>query len=178
MSKHSLSIKNSTSVEEEDEEQKYSSRKSRFDDDDLEDDGKEKEQEEDEDDRIMRQSVEWMNSQLDNEKQRLQSQGTKVLPAPVKNTGVVKESKRVVNRVEFNTAFDFDKIQQILVSDPIPCPMRPNHQYVHVVLITGGMPLIFPYLFPHDRMNQLTDWVFINNQFKRSRHKVNRFSRV
>merc|ERR1719378_1331681 len=48
------------------------------------------------------------------------------IPVEVKNTGIVTESDgTTVNRIEAATAFDFDRIERILVSEPIQCEPKP-----------------------------------------------------
>ena len=49
---------------------------------------------------------------------------------PLLQTSIVKENDLYVNRVECDTAFDFDRVEQILISEPIPCPIKPGYNYV------------------------------------------------
>ena len=49
---------------------------------------------------------------------------------PLFQTAIVKENDVYVNRVECDTAFDFDRVEQILISDPISCPIKPGYNYV------------------------------------------------
>ena len=44
----------------------------------------------------------------------------------------MKEEDVYVNRVECDTAFDFDRVEQILISEPIPCPIKPGYNYVWI----------------------------------------------
>ena len=43
---------------------------------------------------------------------------------------ITKEDDCYVNRVECDTAFDFDRVEMILISEPIPCPMKEGFNYV------------------------------------------------
>ena len=43
---------------------------------------------------------------------------------------IMKEDDCYVNRVECDTAFDFDRVEMILISEPIPCPMKEGFNYV------------------------------------------------
>lgn len=92
----------------------------------------------------------------------------------VKNCGVVREKAHVVvNRVEVNTGFDFDNVQRLMLSDPVPCPVKAGYWYVTVLLFTDKpLPLVLPYLYERNSYNTLTQWVFINNNLARSRHSV------
>eukprot|EP00741_Cyanophora_paradoxa_P022160 tig00021435_g21392.t1 len=117
----------------------------------------------------------WIKDQVDKEQMRVEAQGSRLIPMPVKNMGIVREGPRVVNRIEIDTAFDFDKVQQILLSDPIPCPLKPGSNYVHVLLFTEKpIPLLLPYVYDTKvaSNNPLTDWVFLNKQLKRSHHRI------
>lgn len=42
----------------------------------------------------------------------------------------MKEEDVYVNRVECDTAFDFDRVEQILISEPISCPVKQGYSYV------------------------------------------------
>lgn len=72
-----------------------------------------------------------------------------------------------------DTKFDFSLIQQIMLSDPISCPLKEGYQYVNVLLFTDKpLPLIIPYMFHKDKSNKLTEWLLINSDGKRVRHRV------
>ena len=47
-----------------------------------------------------------------------------------RNTAIVKEDDIYVNRVECDTAFDFDRVERILISEPILCPVKEGYSYV------------------------------------------------
>jgi len=47
-------------------------------------------------------------------------------------TAIVCEEEVYVNRVECNTAFDFDRVERILISEPIPCPVKSGYSYVGI----------------------------------------------
>lgn len=49
---------------------------------------------------------------------------------PSPQTAIVKEEDVYVNRVECDTAFDFDRVEQILISEPISCPVKQGYSYV------------------------------------------------
>lgn len=75
-----------------------------------------------EDDNPDRAAVDWIREQFDQEVARVKGKGQMVIPVPVKNCSVVKEGKAYINRVECATAFDFSKVKQILLSEPVACP--------------------------------------------------------
>ena len=82
-----------------------------------------------------------------NEIKRLKTYDQHCLPVKVKNisfwtifvheclsfqTAIVCEDDIYVNRVECNTAFDFDRVERMLISEPIPCPVKAGYSYVGV----------------------------------------------
>jgi hypothetical protein len=89
---------------------------------------------------------------------------------------IVREEKKIINRVEMDTRFDFEKIQQILLSDPIDCPYKEGYVYINVLLFTDKpLPIIIPYLYQKDKANKLTEWLLINADGIRVRHHVSGF---
>eukprot|EP01114_Cavostelium_apophysatum_P000246 TRINITY_DN10239_c0_g1_i2.p1 TRINITY_DN10239_c0_g1~~TRINITY_DN10239_c0_g1_i2.p1 ORF type:complete len:152 (+),score=22.96 TRINITY_DN10239_c0_g1_i2:32-457(+) len=122
----------------------------------------------------------WMNNQLDVELKRIKSMQSNAIPLPVKNMGIIREKKGnkelVINRLEINTSFDFDKIVQLMISDSTPCPMKKDFSYVNVVLFADKpLPLIVPYLYLVDKQNELKEWLFINNSLQRTRRRIDDF---
>ena len=81
---------------------------------------------------------------------------------------------------ECDTGFDFDKVQQIMVSEAVACPVKADYWYVHVLCFTSQpLPLILPYLFFNvGGRNTLRDWLFVNNKMVESRHQVKEFKTV
>ncbi|KAK5583944.1 hypothetical protein RB653_005550 [Dictyostelium firmibasis] len=132
------------------------------------------------DDVIEKNVVVWMKDQLNKEKRRINRMGSKSIPVDVKNAGIIKEENGVIlNRLELNTSFDFDKVGQIMVSESIECPVKKGYNYITVLLFANNpIPLIVPYIYLKDGQNKLTDWLFINNQFSRSRHSINEYKDV
>ena len=123
--------------------------------------------------------VKWLKKQVDTEVERIQMSGGRSIPMAVKNTGITMQDNKIINRIEFNTMHDFDTIEQIMISNSIVCPLKANFKYANVLLFTKApLPIIFGYLYRDDATNDLSEWVFINNQGKRSRHKVDRFESV
>jgi len=118
--------------------------------------------------------VAWMRERLAQEVDAIAARGGKCIPMAVKNCGVVREKANVVvNRVEVNTGFDFDKVQRLMLSDPVLCPVKPKHWYITVLLFTDKpLPLVLPYLYEKTGHNPLTEWLFLNNNLARSRHRV------
>eukprot|EP01116_Phalansterium_solitarium_P003797 TRINITY_DN14621_c0_g1_i1.p1 TRINITY_DN14621_c0_g1~~TRINITY_DN14621_c0_g1_i1.p1 ORF type:complete len:149 (+),score=44.27 TRINITY_DN14621_c0_g1_i1:39-485(+) len=120
----------------------------------------------------------WMKDQLEQEIARLKGLNQRIIPLPVKNTGIIvqqpqsrKQKVTIVNRVEFGTAFDFRKVQQILLQNPIPCPSKPTYLFQHVVLLSDApLPMIFGYLYEKNPKNSLEDWRFVNSQGDQCSH--------
>lgn len=147
-------------------------------------------------------AVKWIRAQFDAEVERLKAQGQRVVPLAVKNCSLAREGRQMINRVrahralcpvpqfpahgaalapqmELATAFDFRKVKQILVSEPVQCTPKPGFKYVNVVMFTDKpLPLIVPYIFDSGFKNDLRQWVFINTRMERARHKVGHFSSV
>ncbi|KAI9138014.1 hypothetical protein BKA69DRAFT_1094463 [Paraphysoderma sedebokerense] len=122
---------------------------------------------------------EWITEQVNNEISRLKSLSTSTspirpLPLPVSNMSIVVDYTRPkypksINRIEVQTAFKFNKVTQIMVSEPIKYPGTPapnpesnnenmnesenkskeNWEYVNVLLFTttNVFPIILPYLY-------------------------------
>lgn len=138
--------------------------------------------------------AEWMATQSAAEVERLKAFGQQVLLLRVKNVGVVIENvpepdrkagkmrRDVANRVEVDTAFDFDRINQLMVSDPVPCPVKSGYCFVHVVLTVDARaapPLLLGYLYDGGiAANDLRSWLFVNKVGGSSRHRVDEFSAV
>lgn len=99
--------------------------------------------------------AEWTNQQvlqrvtfslqITSEINRLKSLGSSCIPVKVKNisflqinvcfaftaqTAIIREDNVFVNRIECDTAFDFNRIERILISDPVPCPVKPGFNFV------------------------------------------------
>lgn len=143
-----------------------------------------------------RAAVEWIQEQFQQEVARVKATGQMVIPVPVKNCSVVKEGKAFVNRVECATAFDFSKVKQILLSEPVGCPYKAGesshrapalsltapaagYQYCNVVLVTRKpIPLLLPYMFEASAKNDRKHWIFVNAKLQRARHKVGTFASV
>lgn len=90
---------------------------------------------------------------------------------------VIKEEKSTINRVEMDTAFDFNKIKHILISESIECPYKEGFIYINVLMFTEAvLPLIIPYLYKPP--NKLKEWLLINSNGLRARHHVNSFEKV
>ena len=140
------------------------------------------------------------------------AEGYRAVPLSVKNHGIVLEELSqknkvkiiVVNRIEVNTAMDFSKIIQIMVSDPISYPYKPGYAYVHVVCLTDKpLPLLIPYIYPervsttpttittpdHPPIiqiasgpsggvvleNNLKEWIFVNIKSQSARHHIQHY---
>jgi hypothetical protein len=140
----------------------------------------------------------WLKAALDAEIERIASSGTaRPVAVPVLNMGVVveriaaadakaaaaakgvkggaREARRLVNRVEVGTAFDFERVIQIMLSPARACEAKPGYQYVNVVLVTSSpVLLILPYLYDRAAQadNDLHHWLFVNNKGQRARHEV------
>jgi hypothetical protein len=85
----------------------------------------------------------------------------------------------LVNRIEFNTSQDFGRVKEVMLSNSIDCPVKQNYKYVNVVLYTGDpLVMMFGYLYENVARNDLSQWLFINNQTKRSRQTVKAYKEL
>ncbi|KAF0694575.1 Aste57867_14563 [Aphanomyces stellatus] len=124
----------------------------------------------------------WIKKQHEKELARLQSAGAKAIPLKVKNMAIVREDDGVVlNRVEVDTSFSMDKIEQILVAEETTrVPSKKDYVYVNVLLLPKGpkptaapVALVMPYVYDTTVSgNTLNQWVFINNKMERSHHAI------
>ncbi|KAH7827018.1 uncharacterized protein MONOS_4831 [Monocercomonoides exilis] len=123
-------------------------------------------------------TTEWMKQQCSAEIESFKPKRINLIPLKVRNTSIL-QGKPLVNRVEFNTGFDFEKVTQILTGKPQPCPTKKGFVYINVILMVDGLsPFIFPYLFKDDPKNALTHWLFINNKLERAQHVVDSFTQL
>ncbi|RUS18360.1 hypothetical protein BC937DRAFT_88848 [Endogone sp. FLAS-F59071] len=126
---------------------------------------------------------------------RIEGAASDGLDCEAKNYGIVanlssEKRPKAINRIEIDTAFDFRKITQIMISPAIPYPHKPDHEYVNVLLLHDKpLPLLVPYLYskavttevededvadkaekgrlrPVTLKNELKDWLLINNMGK------------
>jgi hypothetical protein len=111
-----------------------------------------------------------------------------------------KRKIKVINRLEIASGMDFDRVSQIMISEPIVYPFREGYQYVHVLAFTQSsneMALLIPYLYApyltsigedtaapakkQDKdsfVNSLQDWLFLNERHERSLHHVDAFHAI
>lgn len=90
---------------------------------------------------------------------------------------IVREGKMIINRLEMDTKFDFNLIKQIMISEAVSCPLKEGFLYVNVLLFTDKpLPIILPYLYQKDKANKLTEWLLINSDNIRVRHRVESFN--
>jgi hypothetical protein len=55
----------------------------------------------------------FIKTQTDKESERLRTCGVKPIILPVKNMCTFEENLKIINRIEVNTGFDFDKVKQV-----------------------------------------------------------------
>jgi hypothetical protein len=136
----------------------------------------------------------WLKGQSETEVARLKGLGQNILLVPVCNTGVIidtvisadkmagKVQREVVNRVECATAFNFDRVRQVLLSPPCPCPLKAGYSMLHVVLTIDSptaLPLLLGYMYDTSVPgNDLRSWLFVNKLGATSRHRVDELADV
>mmetsp|Transcript_4598 Transcript_4598/g.7614 ORF Transcript_4598/g.7614 Transcript_4598/m.7614 type:complete len:159 (-) Transcript_4598:298-774(-) len=120
----------------------------------------------------------WVDEQMEAEVARLKEVGQPVIRLPVRNCSVVRQVKDVVNRVEVDSAFGFEAVQQLMLSGPTPLPDRlpgKSGYAMRFVVLSTGKPLllILPYVYDATMVgNTLKDWDFINSKLQSTRHRV------
>ena len=136
--------------------------------------------------------VQWMNEQVRQEAADITARGCRALPMEVQKIVVEREKADVgetedgeaemivTNVLSIDTNFDFDRIQQIVVSDPpVVCPISPDLHYVNIGCLTEKpLPLMLPFVFRPDSANHMDRWCFINATGKRSVHAIQHFQPV
>jgi len=138
----------------------------------------------------------------------LSAKGARTIPMAVKNFSQIleiipppssgpqttqqKPNITIVNRMELDTSFDFEKIQQVMVSEAQPIPERDGFKFCSVLLFTDKpVPLLVPYVFlecislddstgrkGEKIKNPLDTWLLVNNKFQSTRHHVAAFEPV
>lgn len=99
---------------------------------------------------------------------------------------VIKGKKNQINRVILNSEFDFQKVDNILLSKSVPCEFKPGYQYVNVVLFANTVseiPLLFPYVYKTRLRktagkNNLKHWSLVNLNFEEAYHMVTNFETI
>ncbi|ORY76359.1 hypothetical protein BCR37DRAFT_395293 [Protomyces lactucae-debilis] len=161
------------------------------------------------------QAKQWIKETVDAECARIKEAGSRAIPLPLKNCGVVleeldgkdtnksgrtkKRKLKVINRLEIASGMDFNRVSQIMLSEPLPYPFKEGYEYVHVLAFTQSsneMALLIPYLYaPYltstgeeavpakksDKdsfVNTLQDWLFLNEKHERSLHHIDAFHSI
>jgi hypothetical protein len=139
-----------------------------------------------EDDAAAAPLAEWVRAQMAAEVARLERAGVRVLPLRVKNMGIAVERegpgkpRRVLNRLELDTSFNFSAVVRLLVGPPTPVPAelsagRGKLVYHNLVLGTTSPVTLLagyvtePSLHPD---NELALWRFVNNRLQAADHRV------
>ena len=120
----------------------------------------------------------WVDEEVKKEIARLKTHNYSCIPVKVNNTAIIREDNCYINRVECDTAFNFDRVEMILISEPVECPQKQGYNYVHVILFCNKIPLILPYLYDssyEQKGHNLKEWLFINNKLQSSRQSVDKF---
>ena len=142
--------------------------------------------------------IAWLEAKGKAEFTRLKSLQLTVLFFMPKNYGLVvdymshpNEKPILINRLEFSTGFDFDKVTEIKCSPPFSCrPHLPTYDYRHLLLsVNETVFIVVPYIYPqtlkwshpthgHTYLlkNKLDEWLFINSKYQRARLKVSAFN--
>ena len=116
----------------------------------------------------------WVKQQVAIEQARLQSMAMKALPMTVKNI----TTSNLGHRIEIASAFDFNNVVELLLSDAQDCALKPGFVFQLVVLFTANgiksnicmlVPIVIPESFRHANSMDVT---FVNSNFSESTHHV------
>ncbi|OQR89999.1 hypothetical protein THRCLA_22605 [Thraustotheca clavata] len=125
----------------------------------------------------------WIKKRLAKEVKRLKKMGADCISLSVKNMAIVREEALILNRVEVDTTMSMNTIQQIMVAEERQnVPDKEGYLYVNVVLLAQPtsneqIAYLMPYVYDANILsNDLTQWVFINNEFERSQHAISAFT--
>ena len=141
--------------------------------------------------------ISWLENKAKSEYDRLKGLGLTCLFFVPKNYGLVIDFETnptqkpfLINRLEFSTGFDFEKVTEIKCSPPLSCrPHLPRYDYRHLLLsVDEAVFIVVPYIYPqalkwtHPKhghtyllKNKLDEWLFINSKYQRARLKVAEF---
>ncbi|KAI8993160.1 hypothetical protein BDB01DRAFT_832014 [Pilobolus umbonatus] len=147
---------------------------------------------------------EWIKEQSEKEIKRIEDVGSSVLPLKISNCGIVpnfdNKKARAVNRVEIDTDYDLNKVQQIMVSPPTAYPHKAHFNYVNLILVTDQpTPFLAPYIYQTNLKviqpakeedgrkypsktitlkNDLREFLLINNKGIRSRVTIHEYHHI
>ena len=124
--------------------------------------------------------ADWMKLQLETEVNRLKTFNTTCLCMSVKNTSVFLDGGMCINRIEVKTGFDFSTVVRMMVSEAVPCPLKPNFSYINLVLFTEKpLPILVPYVYDATyNVNNLCDWLLINSKGERTHQRIEHFEHL
>ena len=77
---------------------------------------------------LVKKVYDWALEQLSKEKERLKTLGVEPIELEVIDMSVLMEGKKKqLNRVIFNSTVDFRKVTNILISQSVPCGLKPGY---------------------------------------------------
>mmetsp|Transcript_24715 Transcript_24715/g.82903 ORF Transcript_24715/g.82903 Transcript_24715/m.82903 type:complete len:145 (+) Transcript_24715:54-488(+) len=125
----------------------------------------------------------WLEARSAEEVKALKERGAgRILALPCANFCTEDDSSGPVwNRIEVTSAFDFSKVEQVLLSPAREFPFKPNFDHVHVILQVAGQDvnslcLLLPYVYDtRNRRNTLKSWCFVNSRGIVSRLRIDDF---
>ena len=116
----------------------------------------------------------WVDAQVDAEVARAEGLGQRTIKLTVKNCGLVFRDGAVENRVEVDTGFNFDTVEQIMLSPPVDVPCKRGYA-LRFVILSSGKPivLLLPYVYELGvAKHTLQRWEFVNKALASSHHVV------
>lgn len=120
----------------------------------------------------------WVDAAVAAEVARIQGMGSKCLPVPVTACGTATEEGTdgavTVHVVHADTKFDFAKVKQVMLSEPMAVPEEHGTglQLLFLVLLAQApIPLLLPYLHVSSEGDK-SQWRLCNAQGSQVRHSV------
>ncbi|KAL9657206.1 hypothetical protein ABK040_011428 [Willaertia magna] len=93
-----------------------------------------------------------------------------------KNT---KKKEKIINRIEFNSDLNFDKMIQLLLSPAIKIPNKKDYFYINIILLNDKEEaFLCPYVYKKEINNNLQNWALINNNLQRTDLSIQTFKNV
>ncbi len=91
----------------------------------------------------------WLLELVEKDVQRAKESNTNPMLLKVNNMAIIRRQQVIHNRVEFDTLLDFKTVEEILISEEVPCEFEENLFYITVVLFGRNkkVPIVFPYCY-------------------------------
>lgn len=91
----------------------------------------------------------WLLELVEKDIQRAKENSSNPMLLKVNNMAIIRRQQAIHNRVEFDSLLDFKTVEEILISEEVPCDFEENLFYITVVLFGRNkkVPMVFPYCY-------------------------------